>query len=84
MGPARGHHVGSLGLILGVAVGLVTTLIWIYAHYRHLLGYYLELHFALALTLWYVALIMVMTVAARYSAARHATRQSVLQDIQSE
>ena len=76
--------IGSLGSILGVAVGLVTTMIWIYAHYRHLLGYYLELHFALVPTLWYVGLIMVMTVSAGYSAARHATRQSVLDGIQSE
>jgi len=76
--------IGGLGCILGVVVGVVTTMIWVYAHYRHLLGYYLELHFAVGSTLWYVALVMVMTVVAGYAAARHATRQSVLEGIQVE
>ncbi len=76
--------IGLLGSVLGLLVGGVTTLIWIHAHYRHLLGYYLELHFAYGTTLWYIALIMAMTMAAGYGAARHATRQSVLHGIQSE
>jgi putative ABC transport system permease protein len=76
--------IGALGSILGLLVGGVTTLIWVHAHYRHLLGYYLELHFAYGPTLWYVALVMAMTMVAGYAAARHATRQSVLQGIQSE
>jgi putative ABC transport system permease protein len=76
--------IGLLGSILGVAVGLVTTIIWVQAHYRHLLGYYLELHFPFASTVWYVLLILVMTVAAGYAAARYATRQSILDGIQVE
>jgi putative ABC transport system permease protein len=76
--------IGALGSLLGLLVGIVTTLIWIHAHYRHLLGYYLELHFPYSSTVWYITLVMTMTVVAGYAAARHATRQSVLQGIQTE
>jgi putative ABC transport system permease protein len=76
--------IGALGSILGIAVGIVTTLIWIHAHYRHLLGYYLELHISPGTTLWYVALIVSMTILAGYGAARHATRETILEGIQSE
>jgi putative ABC transport system permease protein len=76
--------IGVLGCILGLLVGIVTTLIWIHAHYRNLLGYYLDLHFAYGTTLWYIALILAMTMVAGYAAARQATRQSVLEGIQAE
>jgi putative ABC transport system permease protein len=76
--------IGGLGVTLGVAVGMVTAWIWIQFNFRHLLGYYLEQHFAVLSTLWYVVLVMAMTVVAGYAAARQATRQDVIDAIQIE
>ncbi len=76
--------VGVLGAVLGVVVGAVTAWIWLAFNFRYLLGYHLEHHLALVPTVWYVVLVMVMTVLAGYGAARRATRQSILDDIRTE
>jgi putative ABC transport system permease protein len=76
--------IGALGAVLGLAVGAVTTWIWVRFNYRHLLGYYLDLHFAFGTTMWFVALVLAATMAAGWSAARHATRQPILDGIQVE
>jgi putative ABC transport system permease protein len=76
--------IGALGAILGVAVGFVTAWIWVGINFRYLLGYYLEYHFALGATTWYVALVILMTVLAGYLAAVQATRQSILEAIRKE
>jgi putative ABC transport system permease protein len=76
--------IGVLGAVLGVAVGLVTAWIWIGINYRYLLGYYLEYHFALGTTAWFVFLVLTMTILAGYAAARQATSRSVLDGIQAE
>jgi putative ABC transport system permease protein len=76
--------IGVLGAVLGLAVGVVTTWIWVRINYRHLLGYYLDLHFAFGTTLWFVALVLAATTAAGWGAARHATRQPILDGIQVE
>jgi len=76
--------IGMLGAILGVMVGFVTAWIWIAIHFRQLLGYYIEYHFALGATLWYVTLILLVTALAGYAAAYVATRQPVLEGIQIE
>src|SRR4030095_14103385 len=66
---------GGLGALLGVAVGVVTTWMWVRVNYRYLLGYYLDLHFAVGTSLWFVVLVLVATMAAGFLAASHATRQ---------
>jgi len=76
--------IGVLGAVLGLAVGVVTTWIWVRINYRHLLGYYLDLHFAFGTTVWFVALVLAATTAAGWGAARHATRQPILDGIQVE
>jgi putative ABC transport system permease protein len=76
--------VGALGSLLGIAVGVVTARIWVEIHYKHLLGYHLEPHFAAGSAAWYMALVMLMTIAAGYGAARYATRQSILGGIQTQ
>ena len=76
--------IGGLGALLGVAVGLITAWIWIGINFPYLLGYELEYHLAFGATAWYVVLAMLMTVLASYGAARQATRQSVLQGIQTQ
>ena len=74
--------IGLLGSVLGIAVGLVTARIWVAIHYRYLIGYHLEHHFAAGSAAWYMALVMLMTVASGHAAARYATRQSILRGIQ--
>ena len=76
--------VGALGAALGVVAGMVTSWIWISVNFRHLLGYYLERHFAVAAATWYVVLIMVLTVVAGYVAARQASGQDIIGGIQSD
>ena len=76
--------IGAFGAVLGVGTGLVTAWIWITLNFRHLLGYYLERHFALGATVWYVAVVMVMTLVAGYAAAYQATRQQIIDGIQVE
>jgi putative ABC transport system permease protein len=76
--------IGAIGAVLGVGVGMVTAWIWIGVHFRQLLGYYVEYHFAVGAAAWYVVLVVVATMLAGYAAAAQATRQSVLQGIQTE
>jgi putative ABC transport system permease protein len=76
--------IGFLGAALGAAVGLVTAWIWIGINFRYLLGFYLDYHFAFAASVRYMLLVVAMTILAGYIAARYATRQSVLEGIQTE
>ncbi len=76
--------VGAIGAVLGVLVGAVTTWIWVDINFRYLLGYSLERHFAVRAAVWYVGLVMLMTVLAGYAAARQATRQPILDGIRTE
>lgn len=76
--------IGSLGAVLGTFMGLVTAWTWVGVHFRYLLGFYLEYHFAVGDTLKYIVLVIAMTVVAGYNAARYATRQSVLEGIQTD
>jgi putative ABC transport system permease protein len=76
--------IGTLGAALGVVAGIVTAWIWVGVNFRYLLGYYLELHFALGTTAAYVVLVMAMTVITGYLAARRATAQSILDGVRNE
>ncbi len=76
--------VGVIGATLGLLVGIVTTWIWVDINFRYLLGYSLERHLAVSATLWYITLVLIMTVLAGYAAARQATRQSILDGIRTE
>src|SRR5262249_35958352 len=76
--------IGALGAILGLAVGVVTTWIWVRIHYRPPLGSYLGLHCALGPPLWFGTLVLAATTAAGWGAARYATRQPILDGIQVE
>ena len=76
--------VGAIGAGLGVVVGAVTTWIWVAINFRYLLGYHLEFHLARGAAVWYVALVMLMTVLAGSIAARRAVRESILDAIHTE
>lgn len=76
--------IGALGAVLGVAIGMVTAWLWIAVHFRQLLGYYVEYHLAIGATLWYVTLVLLVTAATGYAAALRATREPILESIQTE
>lgn len=76
--------IGALGALLGVLVGAVTTWIWVAINFRYLLGYYLEHHLAVGPTVWYVLLVIGMTLLAGYAAARQALRQPLLDALRTE
>lgn len=76
--------IATMGAVLGIGVGILTAWIWIRVHFRHLLGYYVEYHFALGSAAWYAMLVMAMTVVAGVAAARFATNQSILAAIRQE
>ncbi len=76
--------IGLVGAMLGVAVGIVTSWVWVAIHFRELLGYYVEFHFATASMLWYVGLAVSMTMLAGYGAATRAMQDSVLDGIRDE
>lgn len=76
--------IGALGATLGLGVGLVTAWLWIKLNFRYLLGYDLEYHFPGLPTLLSVVLVVTMTLAAGYAAARSAAAQSVLEGIRNE
>jgi putative ABC transport system permease protein len=76
--------VGVLGTILGIGVGLVTAWIWVRFNFLYLLGFSLDYHFATMATVWYVVLVMSVTIGVGYWASRFATRQSVLDGLRVE
>jgi putative ABC transport system permease protein len=76
--------IGGVGALLGIGVGVVTSWLWVTIHFRELLGYYVDFHFATGAMLWYVALVVVMTIVAGYAAAGQAMRNSVLHGIRHE
>lgn len=76
--------IGVLGSALGVAVGAVTTWIWVAANFRYLLGYHLEYHLALGPTLGYVALAIAMSILAGYAAARYAIHEPILSGLRTD
>jgi putative ABC transport system permease protein len=76
--------IGGVGAVLGIVVGVVTSWIWVRIHFRELLGYYVEYHFATGAMAWYVVLVLLMTVVAGYTAAARAMRVAVLEGIREE
>ena len=76
--------IGLLGAGLGAGVGFVTAAIWVLFSYRYVLGFFLSFHFALGPALWYLLLVAIMTAAAGYIAAAHATRQPIIDGLQAD
>ncbi len=76
--------IGVLGVLLGFAVGVVTSWVWVRINFRYLIGYYLEFHFSTGVAFWYAILAILMAVTAGYAAARQATKQSVLEGIHAD
>jgi putative ABC transport system permease protein len=76
--------IGLIGVVLGIVVGAITSWLWVSIHFRELLGYYVEFHFATGAMIWYVTLVVVTTFVAGRAAAVRATRLNILDGIRAE
>lgn len=76
--------IGLIGVALGIAVGAITSWLWVSIHFRELLGYYIDFHFATGAMIWYVLLVVITTFVAGHAAAIRATRLNVLESIRAE
>ncbi len=76
--------IGSLGALLGVPVGLITSWMWVAVNYRYLLGYDLDFHVALSTVGLSTGIVLFMTLATGYFAARYATHEPILQGIRAD
>lgn len=80
----EGLTIGVSGALLGVALSVGTSLLWVHVNFRILIGYILEHHFALATAIWCVVLAAsVATMAARLAGGR-ALRQPILDILRQE
>ena len=76
--------IGLIGIVLGLLTGLVTAWLWVRVHFRELLGYYVDFHFAGGAAAWYALLVLVMSLLAGYLAASGAIRLPLLEAIRDE
>ncbi len=76
--------IGVIGVVLGLFTGLVTAWLWVRVHFRELLGYYVDFHFAGGAAAWYALLVLVMSLLAGHLAASGAVRQQLLEAIRDE
>jgi putative ABC transport system permease protein len=75
---------GAFGVIVGAALGYVSSAIWVLINYRYLLGFFLDFHFAYFSALVSFCMVVLMALAAGYGAARASTRQTILDGIRLE
>ena len=72
------------GALLGTLLGVGTSLIWVRANFRVLIGYMLDYHFPLRVAAWYVVLASVVAVLSGHLAARRALRAPILEGLRYE
>lgn len=80
----EGLVIGAAGALLGVALSIGTSLLWVHVNFRILIGYVLEHHFALFTALWCVALASGVALLAAALAARRALRLPILDLVRQE
>jgi putative ABC transport system permease protein len=76
--------IGVAGALLGTLLGVGTSLIWVRANFRVLIGYMLDYHFPLRVAAWYVVLASVVAVLSGHLAARRALRAPILEGLRYE
>jgi putative ABC transport system permease protein len=76
--------IGVAGALLGMLLGIGTSLIWVRANFRVLIGYMLDYHFPLRVAAWYVLLASVVAVLSGHLAARRALRPPILEGLRYE
>jgi putative ABC transport system permease protein len=76
--------IGLSGALLGAGLAFGTSLLWVRANFKILLGYIVEHHFALLTAAWCVLLAAVVATVAGHLAARRALRQPALEALRYE
>jgi putative ABC transport system permease protein len=76
--------IGLSGAVLGAAISVGTSLLWVRVNFRILIGYIVEHHFAVLTALSCVALAGGMAIVAGRLAARRALREPVLDALRCE
>lgn len=76
--------IGLAGAVLGAAVSVGTSLLWVRINFPILTGYIVEHHFALATAIWSVALAGLMALLAGRLAAARALREPALEALRCE
>jgi len=76
--------IGISGALLGMLLGAGTSLIWVRANFRVLIGYMLDYHFPLRVAAWYVLLASLVAVLSGHLAARRALRPPILEGLRYE
>src|SRR5205823_12552223 len=70
--------IGVAGAVLGCLLGVGTSLLWVRVHFRILIGYVLEHHYALVTAAWCLVLAAGVAMLAGQLAARRALRPPAL------
>src|SRR5262245_27000898 len=76
--------IGMSGAMLGVALSIGTSLLWVRVNFRILIGYVLVHHFAGLTALWCIVLAAAVSLLAGWLAARTAVKYSVLDALRAE
>jgi putative ABC transport system permease protein len=76
--------IGVSGATLGAAISVGTSLLWVHYHFRILVGYTVEHHFAAFTAAWCVLLASAMALLAGRMAAQRARREPVLDTLRYE
>jgi putative ABC transport system permease protein len=76
--------IAAVGALLGCALGVGTSLLWVHVNFRILIGYIIEHHFALLTAAWCLLLASAVAILAAQLAARGALRRPVLETLRYE
>jgi putative ABC transport system permease protein len=76
--------IGVVGALLGIFLAVGTSLLWVRANFRVLIGYVLEYRFPFLMAAWCIGLAAVVAVVAGHLAARKAIRQPILDSLHYE
>ena len=76
--------IGVAGAVLGCLLGVGTSLLWVHVHFRILIGYVLEHHYALVTAAWCLVLAAGVAMLAGQLAARRALRLPALDALRYE
>ncbi len=80
----EGCVIGWFGAALGLVTGFTSAWLWVRVHVRELLGYYVEYHFDAGSALWYVTLVLCMTMSTGHLASGVAARVPLLEAIRND
>jgi putative ABC transport system permease protein len=81
---AEATVLGLLGVLLGLGLGVLLSYLWVTVHVRHVLGWVIDYHFALAQTVVGIVTALAVAPLAASWPARQAARRSPVEALASE